>query len=156
MDVAGTIIGCVARDKLLDGSRIRVGDQLIAMQSSGLHTNGYSLARKTVFEDLELDCESRPDELEGASVADALLAVHRSYLTQVWPLLEKDLVHGMAHITGGGLPGQPAADPAGRRRGPHRSSRDAAGAGVRLLVNAAQMDVQRPTGYSTWGSASCW
>jgi phosphoribosylformylglycinamidine cyclo-ligase len=104
MDVAGTIIGAVAKDKLLDGSRILPGDQLIALSSSGLHTNGYSLARKIVFEDLGLETDSTPDALGGATVADALLAVHRSYLSQVWPLLERDLVHGMAHITGGGLP----------------------------------------------------
>ena len=114
MDVAGTIIGSVAREKLLDGARIRPGDQLIAMQSSGLHTNGFSLARKVVFEDLGLEAGDCPEALGGASIADALLAVHRSYLSQVWPLLEKDLVHGMAHITGGGLPDNlPRVLPAG-------------------------------------------
>jgi phosphoribosylformylglycinamidine cyclo-ligase len=104
MDVAGTIVGAVARDRLLDGSRIAPGDQLIALQSSGLHTNGFSLARKVVFDDLGLEVDSRPDALHGQSVGDALLAVHRSYLGQVWPLLDAGLVHGMAHITGGGLP----------------------------------------------------
>ena len=104
MDVAGNIIGTVAQDRLLDGSRIEVGDQLIALSSSGLHTNGYSLARKVVFEDLGLEVDARPDALQGASVAEALLAVHRSYLNELWPLLEDGLIHGMAHITGGGLP----------------------------------------------------
>jgi len=103
MDVAGTIVGAVQPQKLLDGARIEVGDRLLALQSSGLHTNGFSLARRIVDEcGIELD--ARPDALAGASVAEALLAVHRSYLGEVWPLLERDLVHGMAHITGGGLP----------------------------------------------------
>ena len=114
MDVAGTIIGSVARDRLLDGSRIEIGDQLVALQSSGLHTNGYSLARKIVFEDLGLEVAATPESLAGASVADALLAVHKSYLACVWPLLERSLVHGMAHITGGGLPDNlPRVLPAG-------------------------------------------
>jgi len=104
MDVAGNIIGTVERSRLLDGSRIAVGDRLIALSSSGLHTNGYSLARKIVFEDMGLEVDARPDALQGASVAEALLAVHRSYLGQLWPLLEDSLIHGMAHITGGGLP----------------------------------------------------
>ncbi len=103
MDVAGTIVGCVARDRLLDGSRIEVGDTVLALQSSGLHTNGFSLARR-VLDGAGLGLDDRPDELGGASVADALLAVHRSYLQPIWPLLEADLVHGLAHITGGGLP----------------------------------------------------
>lgn len=104
MDVAGNIIGAVERHRVLDGSRIQAGDRLVALQSSGLHTNGFSLARKIVFEDLGLEVDARPAALQGASVAEALLAVHRSYLKQLWPLLEDDLIHGMAHITGGGLP----------------------------------------------------
>lgn len=108
MDIAGTIVGAVARDRLLDGSRVAVGDTLLAIESSGLHTNGYSLARRIAFGDgtdqAGLDPADTPPELGGTSVGDALLAVHRSYLPQVWPLLEADLVHGLAHITGGGLP----------------------------------------------------
>ncbi len=103
MDVAGTIIGCVSRDRLLDGSRIRVGDVAVALGSSGLHTNGFSLARK-VLDDGGFSLDDRPPEFGGESLADALLAVHRSYLGPVMPLLDRDLVHGMAHITGGGLP----------------------------------------------------
>ncbi|MBK8977322.1 MAG: phosphoribosylformylglycinamidine cyclo-ligase [Planctomycetes bacterium] len=104
MDVAGTIVGAVRRDRLLDGSRIAVGDVAIALRSSGLHTNGYSLARHALLRDGAAILDERPSELGGASVADALLAVHRSYLQPLWPLLEAELVHGMAHITGGGLP----------------------------------------------------
>ncbi len=103
LDVAGTIVGCVARERVLDGSRVAAGDVLIALPSSGLHTNGYSLARRVAFEQLKLGPDDRPSVLAGATVADALLAVHRSYLAAVWPLLEADLVHAMAHITGGGL-----------------------------------------------------
>ena len=103
MDVAGTIVGVVKREKLLEGKAIAVGDRIIAIASSGLHTNGYSLARKIVFEKLGLGVDDRPEALNGDSIADALLAVHRSYYPLVWPLLEKDLLHGMAHVTGGGL-----------------------------------------------------
>lgn len=103
MDVAGAIVGCVARERMLDGRRIAVGDQILALQSSGLHTNGYSLARKIVFDTLGLGVEDRPDALRGASVADALLAVHRSYYGLLWPLLQRDRIHGLAHITGGGV-----------------------------------------------------
>jgi phosphoribosylformylglycinamidine cyclo-ligase len=102
LDVAGTIVGAVARDKLLDGSRVRVGDQVLALPSTGLHTNGYSLARHVV-QQARLGWDDRPDELRGATVADALLAVHKSYYRALWPLLERDLIHALAHVTGGGL-----------------------------------------------------
>jgi len=104
LDVAGTIVGCVARDKILDGSRIRPGQTALALPSSGLHTNGYSLARRICFEQLRHRVDDRPDELRGQTIGEALLAVHRSYLRPLWPLLEDGLVAGMAHITGGGLP----------------------------------------------------
>lgn len=103
IDVAGTIVGVVERDKVLDGRRIRSGDVLLGLRSSGLHTNGYSLARKVLLQDLGLRLEDRPAKLQGASVADGLLAVHRSYLKPLWPVLQRGLLHGMAHITGGGL-----------------------------------------------------
>ncbi|MDA0373530.1 MAG: phosphoribosylformylglycinamidine cyclo-ligase [Planctomycetota bacterium] len=104
MDIAGTIVGCVQREMLLDGAQIAAGDVAIALPSSGLHTNGYSLARKALFEDAGFELDARPEQLGGASVAEALLVPHRTYLPAVWPLLEQGLVHGMAHITGGGLP----------------------------------------------------
>ena len=103
LDVAGTIVGAVAPDRVLDGSRVEPGDRLIALPSSGLHTNGYSLARRVVFDKLQLTPADRPAELGGESVADALLAVHRSYYPLLWPFLEQGRIHAMAHITGGGL-----------------------------------------------------
>ena len=102
-DLAGFIVGAVTREKLLDGSRVRPGQLLLGLRSSGLHTNGYSLARKILFDELRLPLSDRPDGLEGRSVGEALLAVHRSYLKLLWPLLESDRIAAMAHITGGGL-----------------------------------------------------
>jgi len=103
-DLAGFIVGIVERDNLVDGSKIRVGDVLIGLESSGLHTNGYTLARKIVFETMGLTVK---DEFPGdiRSVGDVLLDVHRSYLGEVTPLLSKKLLHGLAHITGGGIEG---------------------------------------------------
>jgi phosphoribosylformylglycinamidine cyclo-ligase len=102
-DLAGTIVGAVKREKLLDGTRVRPGQVLVGLASSGLHTNGYSLARRILFDELGLAIDDRPRELGGASLAEALLAVHRNYLPLVWPLLEEDRVQALAHITGGGL-----------------------------------------------------
>ncbi len=102
-DLAGFIVGAVARDKILDGTRVRPGQVLLGVTSSGLHTNGYSLARKILFERLGLDVEDRPKELEGRSVGEVLLAVHRPYYRLLWPLLERNELAAMAHITGGGL-----------------------------------------------------
>jgi phosphoribosylformylglycinamidine cyclo-ligase len=102
-DLAGTIVGVVDRAKILDGSRIAAGDVLIGLPSSGLHTNGYSLARKVLFEEMGLSLDSRPTALQGATVGEALLAIHRSYVAPVAPLLEEGLAHAVAHITGGGF-----------------------------------------------------
>ena len=101
-DLAGTIVGVVERSKILDGSRIEAGDVALGLPSAGLHTNGYSLARQVFFEKLG----RKPDDTVkglGRSIADALLAPHLSYLPALDPLLAADLVHGMAHITGGGF-----------------------------------------------------
>ncbi|MEQ1634661.1 MAG: phosphoribosylformylglycinamidine cyclo-ligase [Planctomycetota bacterium] len=103
IDIAGTIVGAVAREHLLDGSAVKKGDVLIGLSSSGLHTNGYSLARKVLFTDGGLALADKPPELRGKSVGEALLAVHRSYLKQLLPLVHDGLLHAMAHITGGGL-----------------------------------------------------
>jgi phosphoribosylformylglycinamidine cyclo-ligase len=102
-DVAGTIVGVVDRARILDGSRVAAGDLAIGLPSAGLHTNGYSLARKVLFEEMGKRPEDRLAELEGKSIADVLLAPHRSYGRILEPLLEEDLVHAMAHITGGGF-----------------------------------------------------
>ena len=103
-DLAGTIVGFVDRPKLLDGSRVAEGDLLIGLPSSGLHTNGYSLARKIFFEGLGMAPQTPVAELNGQTVAEALLAVHRSYLKPVLPLVENLLLSSMSHITGGGFP----------------------------------------------------
>jgi phosphoribosylformylglycinamidine cyclo-ligase len=101
-DIAGFIVGVVDRDRLIDGRRITPGDVLIGLPSAGLHTNGYSLARRVFFEMCGFDAETRLPEL-GATIGEVLLAVHRSYLRSVTPLLDAGLVNGMAHITGGGI-----------------------------------------------------
>ena len=101
-DIAGFIVGAVERTKLIDGKTIVPGDVLIGLPSSGLHTNGHSLARKVFFEKCGLAADAHVPAL-GGTVADVLLATHRSYLPVVKPLLEAGLVKGMAHITGGGI-----------------------------------------------------
>jgi phosphoribosylformylglycinamidine cyclo-ligase len=101
-DLAGTIIGVVEEDRAIHGTRIAPGDLLLAYASTGLHTNGYTLARRIVFEQLGLGIEDRL-EPTGQRVGDALLAVHRSYFRSVSPVLDR--VHGLAHITGGGIAG---------------------------------------------------
>ena len=101
-DLAGTIVGVVEEDEALHGDRIRPGDILIGYESSGLHTNGYTLARRIVFDVMKLQLHDILGDT-GLTVADALLAVHRSYVTAVMPVISR--LHGLAHITGGGIPG---------------------------------------------------
>ena len=101
-DLAGTIIGVVDEDSALHGDRIAPGDVLLAYASTGLHTNGYTLARSIVFEQMGLGLDDALGDT-GATVAEALLAVHRSYFRSVMPVISR--VHGLAHITGGGIPG---------------------------------------------------
>jgi phosphoribosylformylglycinamidine cyclo-ligase len=112
-DLAGFIVGVVERDRVLDGSAVRAGDALVAIASTGLHTNGYTLARRIVFDRLGLGpADAFPET--GRSVADELLAPHRSYLKPLLPLLDQRRVHALAHITGGGIPGNlPRVLPAG-------------------------------------------
>ena len=101
-DLAGTIVGVVEEDEALHGDAIVPGDVLLGYASTGLHTNGYTLARRIVFEKMKLGL----DDLlggTGRTVADALLAVHQSYVSSVMPVIGR--VHGLAHITGGGIPG---------------------------------------------------
>jgi phosphoribosylformylglycinamidine cyclo-ligase len=109
-DLAGFIVGVVERDRLVDGAQIAVGDLVWGLPSSGLHTNGYSLARR-VLADLSWDGEH---PRLGESIGDALLRPHRSYLAAMRALVEAGLVVGMAHITGGGIVGNvPRVLPAG-------------------------------------------
>ena len=101
-DVAGFIVGIVSRSKIVDGRNVAPGDVLIALPSSGLHTNGYSLARRIAFDELGLGVDSHVDEL-GETVGQALMRTHRSYLPMVAPVLDRGWIKGMAHITGGGV-----------------------------------------------------
>jgi len=101
-DIAGCIVGIVEKDRIIDGSKIRKQDIVVGLSSNGLHTNGYSLARKVLFEiagykidDLVEDC--------GMKIGEALLQVHKCYLRPILPLLDTDRIKGMAHITGGGI-----------------------------------------------------
>ena len=106
-DLAGFIVGVVERDKIIDGSRVAAGDVLIGIPSSGLHTNGFSLARKALHiadgeapEETRRRLDERPVLLGGRTMGEALLETHRPYYQMVAPVLDK--VHGIAHITGGG------------------------------------------------------
>ncbi|MBI4519294.1 MAG: phosphoribosylformylglycinamidine cyclo-ligase [Gemmatimonadetes bacterium] len=121
-DLAGFIVGIAERNRILSGERIRAGHVLVALASDGLHTNGYSLARRILFDSLEL---APSDPFPGAqrTVADVLLDPHRSYLAALWPLVEQGRVRGLAHITGGGLEGNlPRVLPAGLGAWIERSS----------------------------------
>jgi phosphoribosylformylglycinamidine cyclo-ligase len=100
-DVAGTIVGVVDRPKMLDGSLVRPGDVLVGLPSDGLHTNGFSLARRVLFEDMGLKTSSRLPELR-LTLGEELLRVHRNYQPLI-ASLPAGLVHAAAHITGGGL-----------------------------------------------------
>ena len=101
-DLAGCIVGVVDRERLINGRTIAVGDVLVGVPSSGLHTNGFSLARKIVFERCGLGVDSYVGEL-GVTVGEALLVPHRSYLGMVRPILDYGSIKAMAHITGGGI-----------------------------------------------------
>jgi phosphoribosylformylglycinamidine cyclo-ligase len=105
-DLAGTIVGRVQEKDVIDGTGITAGDLVWGLPSSGLHTNGFSLARAVLLEKAGYAVTDTPDALAGESVGDALLAVHRSYLNDlraVWSACGRGAVHGLAHITGGGF-----------------------------------------------------
>ena len=102
-DLVGTIVGCVPKRRLIDGRKVKPGDAIIGLPSYGLQTNGYSLARKVIFDQCGLTCNDSIPGTRG-TVADHLLAVHRSFLKPVNDVMAKVDIHGMAHITGGGFP----------------------------------------------------
>jgi phosphoribosylformylglycinamidine cyclo-ligase len=105
-DLAGFAVGVVARKKLIDGSRAAEGDVALGLASSGLHSNGYSLARKALFEAQAFGVDARPPELAGLSVGETLLVPTRLYARHVQALALAGVdVRAMSHITGGGLPG---------------------------------------------------
>jgi len=108
-DMAGFAVGIIERRKIIDGSNIRKGDVVLGLGSSGLHSNGYSLARNICFKKAGLKITDKPAELEGATIGEVLLEPTRIYVRPIVKLLSqykvKKIVHGMAHITGGGLTG---------------------------------------------------
>ncbi len=103
-DLAGCIVGVVEKSRILDGSRVRAGDLILGLPSSGLHTNGYTLARKIVFDRMRVRATDYSAEL-GSTYGDALLAVHRNYANTLLALrrAQGNSLHGLAHITGGGF-----------------------------------------------------
>lgn len=103
-DLAGFVVGVVERSKIIDGSSIGEGDICLGLSSNGLHTNGYTLARKVMFEIARMRHDDFVDELS-MTVAESLMKVHRCYAPLIFPLLNKFSIKGMAHITGGGIPG---------------------------------------------------
>lgn len=103
-DLAGTIIGMVEKEQLLPRGSIKAGDILVALPSSGLHTNGYSLVRKIVFDIQKLSLDSYLEDC-AASLGEMLLKIHRSYLSGMRSWLTNPDLHGLAHITGGGIGG---------------------------------------------------
>jgi phosphoribosylformylglycinamidine cyclo-ligase len=104
IDLAGFVIGLASRANILDGSRIKSGDLLVGLPSNGLHTNGYSLARKVLIERCRLDLTLPPKGWR-EPLGKTLLKPHTNYFGQVYPLVERKLVSGIAHITGGGIAG---------------------------------------------------
>lgn len=101
-DLAGTIVGAARRSKIVDGSHIRPGDLILGLPSLGLHTNGYSLARKVLLERAKLKLNRRVPDLP-SSLGAALLAPHRCYAPAVSPLIDKGWLNGLVHVTGGGI-----------------------------------------------------
>jgi len=101
-DVSGTIVGVVEKSKIVNGEKIKKGNTLIGLPSTGLHTNGYSLARKVLLEKYTVD--TYIDEL-ASSIGESLLQIHKSYAKLVLPLVEDEILNGISHITGGGIVG---------------------------------------------------
>ena len=112
-DLAGFVVGLVDRSRIIDGRAVEPGDVLVGLPSSGLHTNGYSLARRILFDELGLRVDSEVEAL-GCTVGEELLRTHRSYQAALRPVIETGCVKGIAHVTGGGLTDNvPRALPAG-------------------------------------------
>lgn len=103
VDLVGTIVGVVDKGDIVNGETVELGDVLLGLPSTGIHTNGYTLARTVLFDRYALD--DRLDELGGETVGEALLRIHRSYLRSIQALVAEGLAQGIAHVTGGGLPG---------------------------------------------------
>ncbi len=103
-DLAGTIVGMVEKKNIITGEKIQKGDIILGLPSTGLHTNGYSLARKILFEKMNLKVDSLIPEIN-QTLAETMLKIHKSYLPLLKEWASPDMIHGMAHITGGGIPG---------------------------------------------------
>lgn len=103
-DLVGCVVGVVEKRKIIDGSGIRPGDQIIGLRSNGLHTNGYSLARKVLFQRARLGVNDHVKELR-TTVGKELLKVHRCYAPSIFSVLKRSQIKGLAHITGGGIRG---------------------------------------------------
>jgi len=103
-DISGTMVGIVEEEQIIDGSKIQRGDILIGLPSNGLHTNGYSLVRKIFFDLHQLKIDDYIEEL-ATTLGEELLRVHRSYRHQISALKDQPFLHGMSHITGGGIEG---------------------------------------------------
>jgi phosphoribosylformylglycinamidine cyclo-ligase len=104
VDVVGMVTGIIEKDKIITGQNISAGDVVIGLASSGLHTNGFSLARKAVFEIAKMSAFDEPKELNGLSVGEVLLTPHRNYYEPINEILSKNIIiKGIAHITGGGF-----------------------------------------------------
>jgi phosphoribosylformylglycinamidine cyclo-ligase len=101
-DISGTIVGIVDKEKIIDGKKISKNDVLIGLPSNGLHTNGYSLARAVLLKKYNVDTYF--EEL-GETLGDSLLKIHQSYLKSIYHFIEENLIHGISHITGGGILG---------------------------------------------------
>jgi phosphoribosylformylglycinamidine cyclo-ligase len=101
-DMSGTIVGIIEKAKILNGDKVKADDVLVGFPSTGLHTNGYSLARKVLFE--KYSVTDKPDGLEN-SIGEELLQVHKSYLNLIQTIINKMDVHAFSHITGGGITG---------------------------------------------------
>ncbi len=166
-DLAGCIVGCVRRGQIVDGSRIRAGDMIIGLPSLGLHTNGYSLARKVLLERERMKLGERVPEL-GRTLGEELLAPHRCYWPVIQPFLAKRWLKGIAHISGGGItdntprilppgcraeirlgawPVLPIFDLIARRgRVPQDEMLRTFNMGIGLLLVVAESDVGRVTG----------
>ena len=153
-DLAGFIVGIVDRDKLITGKDIRPGDVLIGLPSTGLHTNGYSLARKLIFETAGHKPGDRVPALKEKAGA-ALMKIHRSYLPVIRQLTRAGLVAGMAHITGGGITENLPAHPAQEHLRGDRHRKLAPSAALRATCsNSAMCRRTRCCAPSTWASAS--
>ena len=102
-DLVGTVVGLVDKEKIVTGENVTPGDVLLGLPSTGIHTNGYTLARTVLFEEYGVD--DCPAALGGESIGEALLRVHRSYCAPIQALVDEGVARGLAHVTGGGVPG---------------------------------------------------